>query len=236
MDLTETVALVTGANRGLGRALVEELLARGATRVYAAARDETSVVATDDRVVPITLDVTDRGQITAAAERATDVTLLINNAGVARFADPIGADAALLRLELETNYLGVWAMIEAFVPALERNGGGVATVLSLLSLASMPALAGYSASKAAAHSLTQAIRPRLAARGIAVHGIYPGAVDTDMATDLEMPKTAPRQVAAGILDGIAAGVEDIYPDPMSAQMSQLWSGDPKALERAFAGM
>jgi NAD(P)-dependent dehydrogenase (short-subunit alcohol dehydrogenase family) len=236
MQINDSVAFVTGANRGLGRALVEELLARGARRVYAAARDTTTLEGLDGRVVPVALDVTQAAQAAAAAAAATDTTLLINNAGTARFADPFSADPDAVRQEWETNYLGTFEVIRAFAPVLERTGGSVVNILSMLSLASIPAMAGYSASKAAAHSLTQAVRPLLAARGVSVHGVYPGGIDTDMIAGVETPKTHPKDVASGILDAVEAGQEDIYPDPTSAQMSGVWSGDPKAFERAFAGM
>jgi NAD(P)-dependent dehydrogenase (short-subunit alcohol dehydrogenase family) len=235
MDITGTTALVTGANRGLGRALVDALLARGARRVYAAARDVSSIEdRADERVIPLALDLTSLPQIQAAAERASGVRLLINNAGAAAFSDPFSTDRAALEQELQTNYLGTLDAILAFAPVIERNGGGaVVNVLSLLSLASMPPMAGYSASKAAAHSMTQALRPGLRARGIDVHGVYPGGIDTEMLAGFDVPKAPPRDVAEGILDGIAAGREDIFPDPTSAQMSATWLSDPKAFERAF---
>jgi NAD(P)-dependent dehydrogenase (short-subunit alcohol dehydrogenase family) len=236
MDITGATALVTGANRGLGRALVDALLTRGADRVYATARDVTSIERRD-RVVPLALDLTSQTQIQAAAERASDVRLLINNAGAAAFADPFSTDRAGLESELQTNYLGTLDAILAFAPVIERNGGGaVVNLLSLLSLASMPPMAGYSASKAAAHSMTQALRPGLRARGIEVHGVYPGGIDTDMLAGYDVPKAPPADVAEAILDGIAAGREDIFPDPTSEQMSATWLSDPKAFERAFSGV
>jgi NAD(P)-dependent dehydrogenase (short-subunit alcohol dehydrogenase family) len=235
MDINGTTVLVTGANRGLGRALVDALLTRGAGRVYAAARDVNSLEAhDDDRVVALALDLTSQPQIRAAAERASDVRLLINNASTAAFTDPFSTDREALERELQTNYLGTLDAILAFAPVIERNGGGaVVNVLSLLSLASMPPMAGYSASKAAAHSMTQALRPGLRARGVDLHGVYPGGIDTDMLAGFDVPKTPPADVAEGILDGIVAGREDIFPDPTSEQMSVTWLSDPKAFERAF---
>jgi NAD(P)-dependent dehydrogenase (short-subunit alcohol dehydrogenase family) len=239
MQPTDTIAFVTGANRGLGRALVGVLLERGAPTVYAAARTPESVaplVAADPgRVRAVALDLTDPASIAAAAAAATDVTLLVNNAGTAAFAAPLDADRDSIEREIVTNYLGTLDAIRAFAPALERNGGAVVNVLSLLSLASAPAMAGYSASKAAAHSMTQALQPTLAARGVAVHGAYPAGIDTDMLAGIEVPKAAPDAVAAGILDGLAAGEEDIFPDPVARQMAATWWSDPKAFERAFAG-
>lgn len=241
MKLENSVALVTGANRGIGRTLVTALLARGARRVYAAARALPSVKELQDhdreRIVPLALDVTDVAQVQAAAERAHDLTLLINNAGVANFGHSLRNSVEDTRRDMETNYFGTLSMIRAFAPVLEQNGGGViANLLSVVSLANMPAAAGYSASKAAAFSLTQAVRAELAPRGIHVCGVFPGPVDTDMAKDLALPKTGVDEVVAAILDGIEQRSEDILPDPMSKQVYQAWISDPKGLERQFGQM
>ena len=235
MDLSTSVPVVTGASRGLGRHLVDALLARGAQKVYAFARDPRAV-REDARVVPARFDLRDADSIAAAARRAPDATLLINNASTATFAGPLDADAAAIRDEIAVNYEGTYATIRAFAGVLERNGGGhIVNVLSLLALASTPPMTGYSASKAAAHSLTQALRPVLAQKGIAVHGVYPGGIDTDMLAGVEAPKTAPAEVAAGILDALADDQEDIFPDPNARAMSHTWWSDPKAFERAFSG-
>jgi NAD(P)-dependent dehydrogenase (short-subunit alcohol dehydrogenase family) len=220
MDFTTTIPAVTGAARGLGRHLVDALLDRGAPTVYALARD-TAKVRRDPRVVPVAFDLADGRSIAAAAARCSDVTLLVNNASTAAFAGPLDADPAAVRREMAVNYDGTYAAIRAFVPVLERNGGGgIVNVLSLLSLASTPPMTGYSASKAAAHSLTQALRPVLAPRGVTVHGVYPAGIDTDM--------------LAGF-DVLTAGEEDIFPDANAEAMSSLWRSDPKAVERALAG-
>ena len=235
MQITEQTVVVTGANRGLGRSLVQALLDRGASKVYAAARNPASVL-DDPRVVALALDLLDHETIAAAARHAADATVLINNASTAAFAAPLDADPATVRKEMQVNYDGTFDVIRAFVPVLERNGGGaIVNLLSLLSLASAPPMAGYSASKAAAHSLTQALRPVLAAKNISVHGVYPAGIDTDMLAGIEAPKTAPRQVAEGVLDGLAAGEEDIFPDPNATAMAATWRSDPKAFERAFSG-
>jgi NAD(P)-dependent dehydrogenase (short-subunit alcohol dehydrogenase family) len=235
MDYSSATPAVTGAARGLGRHLVDALLERGAATVYALARDP-SKVRRDPRVVPVAFDLADEQSIRAAAARCADVTLLVNNASTAAFAGPLDADAAAVRHEMRINYDGTYATIRAFVPVLERNGGGrLVNVLSLLSLASTPPMTGYSASKAAAHSLTQALRPVLAARGIAVHGVYPAGIDTDMLAGVDVPKAPPAEVAARVLDGLAAGDEDIFPDANAEAMSKLWHSDPKAVERALAG-
>jgi len=233
MDITSTTALVTGANRGLGRALVDALLDRGAARVYATARDPRSV-RVDDRIVPVALDVTDQASIARVAAVATDVDLLVNNAGAAAFAPALEADPHAVALEFAVNVTGLHAMIRAFAPTLTARQGAVVNVLTLLSYAPAPPMAGYSASKAAAHSLTLAVRPALARLGVRVHGVYPGGIDTDMVAGFDVPKAAPRAVAEAILDGVAAGQEDIYPDPTSAQMGELWNRDPRAFAAAFA--
>ncbi len=234
-----SIAFVTGANRGIGRALVEALLARGAARVYAGARRVDSlaplVAAGRGRVVPVHLDVTHPDEVRAAAAQAIDVTLLVNNAGVvarfgAPFTDPAWLDAA--RTEYEVNVLGPFAVTQAFAPILATNGGGtVANVSSVAGLVALDILVSYSASKAALHSLTQATRASLRAQGTYVAGIYPGPVDTDMAKIVDLEKATPAQAADAILDGLEAGDEEIFPDPMSRQAGPLFLTNPKALER-----
>lgn len=235
MDITASIPVVTGAGRGLGAHLVDALLDRGVDKVYALARD-TSRVRSHERIVPVSFDLLDPESIAAAARRAADATLLINNASTAAFAGPLDATNDMLEQEMDVNYRGTYTAIRAFVPVLEANGGGqIVNVLSLLALSSTPPMTGYSASKAATHSLTQALRPVLAPKGITVHGVYPGGIDTDMLAGIEAPKTAPDQVAAGILDALADDSEDIFPDPNSQAMAQIWWSDPKSFERAFSG-
>jgi NAD(P)-dependent dehydrogenase (short-subunit alcohol dehydrogenase family) len=230
----------SGANRGIGLAVVEQLLARGARRVYATARTPATLSKATDldptRVVPLQLDFTARHQVAAAAARATDVTLLINNAGVLSFDSVLRLAPELVAQNMDTNYYGTLQMVRAFVPVLEANGGAIVNVLTLVALASMPGLGAYNASKAAAWSLTQSIRADLGAKGIAVYGVFPGAVDTDMLRDVAMSKTSPQVVARAMLDGVEAGTEDIFPDPMSQQVYAAWWQDHKAVERQFAAM
>ena len=236
MDPSISTPVVTGAGRGLGRHLVDALLERGAAKVYGLARD-TATVRNDSRVVAVRFDLRDPDSIAAAAHQAADATLLINNASTAWFATPLEADLNVVHQELAVNFEGLYRTIRAFVPVLETNGGGhIVNVLSLLSLASTPPMTGYSASKAAAHSLTQALRPVLATKGITVHGVYPGGIATDMLDGIDAPKTAPAEVADGIIAGLAADDEDIFPDPNSQAMSQVWWSDPKSFERAFSGV
>jgi NAD(P)-dependent dehydrogenase (short-subunit alcohol dehydrogenase family) len=231
------VALVTGANRGIGRALTEALLTRGARKVYATARNPEALGRLgDERLVSLKLDVTDADQIRAAAEAASDVELVFSNAGVA-LARGIG-DAALLdqaRREMEVNYLGPLQLLHRLAPVLAKNGGGaVINIGSVAGLTNVPFIATYSASKAALHSLTQAARILLEAQGTAVFGVYPGPVDTDMSRELEQPKTSPDAVALAVLDGIEAGEEDIFPDPYAVDFARQFASSPKASELQMA--
>ena len=233
------VALVTGANRGIGRALTEALLTRGVRKVYATARDpETLRALRDERVVPLRLDVTDVDQIRAAGEAASDVELVFNNAGVALargITDPTVLDQA--RREMEVNYFGPLQLLQRLAPTLARNGGGaVVNIGSAAGLANLPFVPTYSASKAALHSLTQAARVLLGAQGTSVFGVYAGPVDTDMARDVASPKSSPRDVAFAILDAIEAGQEDIFPDPFAVEFGRQFESSPKASERQFAAM
>lgn len=240
MKIGGAVAVVTGANRGIGKAFVEALAAAGASRIYAGARDPETLselkARLGDIVVPVALDVTRPEQVQAAAELAKDATLLINNAGVAQFVGLIGAsglDAA--RQEMETNYFGVLTMIRAFAPVLKANGGGaVVTLSSIAGHVNFPALGSYSASKAAVHSLIQGVRGELRAQGTLVVGVYPGPVETDMARGIEMEKVPPSQIAVAALEAIESGIEDVFPDPVSLEMHGALLSDPKAVEREAA--
>jgi NAD(P)-dependent dehydrogenase (short-subunit alcohol dehydrogenase family) len=237
MDIQNATALVTGANRGIGRALVQALLEAGAKRVYAAARDPGTLDIADPRVVKLRLDVTDAAAVAKLPEAAPDVTLLINNAGVLDFGVPLETSDASLARQFDANFYGPLHLAQAFAPTLERNGGGgIVNLLSVVALASMPALAGYNATKAASWSMTQSLRASLSARGISVFAVFPGPVDTDMAAKLTFPKTGPTEVAQAIVAGIQAGHEDILPDPMSRQVYEGWSRDPKAVEKQFAAV
>jgi len=236
MKIKDAVILVTGANRGLGLALVREALAGGAKRVYATARDpkqlEALVRESRDRIVPLALDIEDAASLAAAALRAPDVTMLINNAGVLASYNLLASRHEDIARDFATNTFGMLAATKAFLPALERAGGAaLVNVLSIVSLSNMPAIGGYSASKAAAYSFTQGLRGELGKKHISVHAVLAGAIDTDMVRAMEMPKTSAKDVAKAIIDGVEQGLEDIYPDPASRGMSEVWRRDPKALER-----
>jgi len=233
------VALVTGANSGIGRALTEALLTRGVKKVYATARNPEALRALrDQRVVSLRLDVTDADQIRAAGDAAADVELVFNNAGVAiagGIADSTVLDQA--RREMEVNYFGPLQLLQRLAPSLARNGGGaIVNIGSAAGLTNIPFLPTYSASKAALHSLTQAARILLGAQGTSVFGVYAGPVDTDMVRELALPKTSPRDVAFAILDGIEAGKEDIFPDPFAVDFGRQFGSSPKDAERQIAAM
>ena len=231
MSIAGKTILVTGASRGIGRALVEEALKRGARRVYAAARRPAAHP--DERVTPLRMDVTDAAQVRAAAEQVGSLDILVNNAGLAQF-EGLG-DRATLERHLAVNLFGTYAVTEAFLPALIRSGGTIVNNLSLNSLAPLPALAAYSVSKAASFSLTQSLRTSLAERGVRVHAVLTGPTDTDMVRDLDIPKASPESVARAIFDAVDRGEEDIFPDPLSASVADSWrSGATKALERQLA--
>lgn len=232
MNLTGSVALVTGANRGLGARLVAELLGAGAAKVYATARTPGAVGIADPRVHTLALDITDPASVTAAAAAAPDVTVLVNNAGVLAFGSALDGDLDSFERDLRTNYLGSLRVTRAFVPALERNApAAVVNVLTLIALAPVGSMAGYSASKAAAHSMTQSFRRELRDRGITVLGAYPGGIDTDMLAGVEIEKAAPEAVARRIVAGLAAGETVVFPDDVSAGAGSVYLSDPLKLEQ-----
>jgi NAD(P)-dependent dehydrogenase (short-subunit alcohol dehydrogenase family) len=231
MTIADKAILVTGANRGIGHALVEEALRRGATRVYAGTRQP--LAHPDGRVTPLSLDVTNTAQIEGAAERVESLDLLVNNAGVAMYDDL--SDRAMLEQHLAVNLFGTYGVTQAFLPLLTRSRGAIVNVLSDTAFAALPLIPAYSISKAAAFSLSQSLRALVAGRGVRVHAVIPGFVDTDMTRGVDVPKASPESVARAIFDGVETGEEEIFPDPASASMAESWrSGEAKALERRYA--
>jgi len=231
VTIIDGAVLVTGANRGLGQALVEEALGMGAQRVYAGTRQP--LAHPDGRVVPLTLDVTDAAQIQAAVERVGSLDVLINNAGVDLQGDL--SDRVLLERHLAVNLFGTYGVTQAFLPLLTRYRGAIVNVLSVAAIAPLPFTPTYSVSKSAALNLTQALRARLAAQGVRVHAVLAGPVDTEMTRYLDVPKAAPQSVARAIFYGVENGEEEIFPDPLSASLAEGWRGGAaKALERQFA--
>jgi NAD(P)-dependent dehydrogenase (short-subunit alcohol dehydrogenase family) len=225
--------LVTGANRGIGQALAEEALNRDAKRVYAGTR--VPLTHPDARVTPLTLDVTSAAQIQEAAGTVSSLDILINNAGIG-LSDDL-SDRAALERHLAVNLFGTHSVTQAFLPHLTRSRGAIVNILSLNALAPLPLIPAYSVSKAAAFSLTQSLRALLAGRGVRVHAVVPGPVDTDMTRGGDMPKASPESVARAIFDAVEKEEEDIFPDPMSQSVAESWRNSAaKALERQLAAL
>jgi NAD(P)-dependent dehydrogenase (short-subunit alcohol dehydrogenase family) len=227
IDFSTTTALVTGANRGFGRHLAEQLVQRGAT-VYAAARNPASIDL--EGVRPVQLDITDPASVAAAAALATDVDLLVNNAGISTGASVLTGDYRELRREFDTHVFGTLDVIRAFVPVIEANGGGaVLNVLSVLSWITFPGVGGYGAAKAAEWSMTNALRAELAPRNVRVSALHVGYMDTDMTAGVEGPKSDPAAVAKLALDELAAGEYEILADDLSRQVQAGLAGGVGAL-------
>lgn len=232
MKTQESTMLITGANRGIGRALVEEALRRGAKRVYAATRQPFSH--SDARVTPLGLDVTNAAQIQAAQERIGSLDILINNAGIAIYDDLSNPD--LVEQHMSVNFLGMLRMTLAFLPLLKRSKGDIVNNLSIVGLAPVPVIPAYSISKAAALNMTQSLRMLLAGDSVRVHSVFLGPIDTDMNRGFDIPKASTETAAQGIFDGVEKGEDDIFPDPVSQSIADGWrNGIAKALEGQFAG-
>jgi NAD(P)-dependent dehydrogenase (short-subunit alcohol dehydrogenase family) len=233
MTIADKAVLVTGANRGIGQALVEEALRRGAKRVYAGTRQPSSH--SDGRVTRLTLDVTDAAQIQAAVESVESLDLLINNAGVALYDDL--SDRAAIERHLAVNLFGTYGVTQAFLPLLTSSRGAIVNNVSVAAFAPLPIIPAYSISKAAAFSLSQSLRALLAGQGVSVHAVLTGPVDTDMSRGFDIPKSSPESVARAIFDGVENGEEEIFPDPVSGTLAESWRrGAAKAMERENAAL
>ena len=231
MNIANKSVLITGANRGIGQALVNEAIRRGAKRVFAGTRG--ALQHADKRVTPLTLDVTSASQIQRAVEEVHALDVLINNAGVAIYDDL--SNVEVIEQHLAVNLLGVLKVTNAFLPLLKESKGAIVNNLSLAGLAPLPVIPGYSISKAAAFNMTQSLRALLASQGVTVHAVVLGPVDTDMNRGFNIPKASPESAARNIFDGLEKGEEDIFPDPASLSIAEGWrAGVGKTLERQFA--
>jgi NAD(P)-dependent dehydrogenase (short-subunit alcohol dehydrogenase family) len=233
MKIADKTVLVTGANRGIGQALVEEALRRGAKRVYAGTRGP--LVHPDGRVMALALDVTDAAQIQAAVDRIGSLDYLINNAGIALYDDL--SDRSVLEQHLAVNLFGTYGVTQAFLPLLTRSRGAIVNNVSMMAFAPLPFTPAYAISKAAAFNLTQSLRALLAGRGVRVHAVLTGPTDTDMTRGFDIPKASPESVARAIFDGVERGEEDIFPDALSASLAESWRDGPaKAFEHQYAAL
>src|ERR1700756_3515861 len=231
MTIAGKAVLVTGANRGIGRALVNEALDRGAGRVYAGTRQPFTHA--DARVTSLILDVTDAAQVEAAAGQVSELDVLINNAGVAPYDDL--SDPAALEQALAVNLLGTYRVTRAFLPLVTKSRGAIVNNVSTMAFAPLPLTPAYSISKAGAFSMTQSLRALLAGQGVTVHAVLTGPTDTDMTRGFDIPKASPESVAQAVFDGVDSGEEDIFPDPASQSLADSWrNGAVKALERENA--
>ncbi|MGA8594886.1 MAG: SDR family NAD(P)-dependent oxidoreductase [Bryobacteraceae bacterium] len=231
MNITKKTVLITGANRGIGRALVEEALRRGAQRVYAGTRGPLEH--SDNRVMPLTLDVTNVEQIQQAVSEIDTLDVLINNAGISIPDDLSKSD--VIEQHLKVNLFGTLNVTRAFLPLLKRSKGAIVNNISTVALAALPIIPGYSISKAALLSMTQSFRALLAGQGVTVHAILTGPVDTGMTRGIDYPKASPESVAVAVFDGVEKGEEEIFPDPLSQSIAEGWrNGAAKAIERLSA--
>lgn len=237
MKVKDSVVLVTGANRGIGKGFVEEFLNAGAKKIYLAVRNPKSVEdlvrKNPEKLIPLELDVTKDDLIRKVAEKARDVTILINNAGVLYGGSLFDKDRIEhARKEMETNYFGPLAMVRAFAPVLKTNGGGaVLNVSSIAGLIAFPGIPTYCTSKAAVYFLTQEMRMEMKAQGTQVMSIHPGPVDTDMARDFDMPKVTPNRVAQEAIRALEAGEDMLFPDPYAKELYAMFRKDPALAEK-----
>ncbi|WOO42430.1 SDR family oxidoreductase [Rubellicoccus peritrichatus] len=238
MHLENKTIVVTGTNRGIGKALVTELLKRNVRKVYATARNIDHIESYGDaRVVPLKLDITNEEQVKAVAKEASDTDLLINNAGAAEYISAMDGPPKMIERDMNTNYYGTLNMMRAFVPVLEKKSvSAIANVVSIVAFVNFPNLGGYCASKAALYSITQGARIELKHKCINVHSINPGPIDTDMAKGSDVDKTSPEETARNILDGLEADEADIFPDQIGRAMFDTWLKHYRDLEHMVASM
>ncbi|MET0450912.1 MAG: SDR family oxidoreductase [Mycobacterium sp.] len=230
MEIRNATALVTGANRGLGREFVRQLLAGGAAKVYATARRPETIDASDSRVHPLRLDVTDHANVAEVAARTADVDLLVNNAGVATMQNLVTGDLDEIRLEIDTHFWGTLAMTRAFAPILGRNGGGaIVNVMSILSFRVYPGNGAYAVAKAAQWHLTNSTRLELSGQGTQVLGLHLSATDTDMMAGWDLPKNDPADVVRQALDGLAAGADEVLADDETREVKAQLGASPEVL-------
>jgi NAD(P)-dependent dehydrogenase (short-subunit alcohol dehydrogenase family) len=233
MTLSNKVVLVSGANRGIGAAIVKELLKVDVAKIYATARDPKALPSFgDSRVVPLQLDITSDVSVNEAAAAMQDVEVLVNNAGTLAFGNYLGNNWEAFEDDMRTNYFGTLRVLRAFTPQfVARKSGTIANICSVVGLSAVPLMASYSASKAALHSLTQSLRGTLEKDNVTVIGIYPGPIETVLAKDVPYPdKATPEYAAVNIVKGIAEGHPYVFPDPLAQQVEQLWSSDNRKLE------
>jgi len=238
MNFSGKTVLVTGANRGIGFAIVKALLKKGVGKVYAGTRDLSRLKDFgDSRVVPLTLDITKKEQVAAAANYAGDVNILINNAGVAAFSSILDGPLDLVERDMNTNYFGTLDMVRAFVPVLEEKPDAtIVNIVTIAAFSNFPMIGGYSASKSALFSLSQGIRTELAAKGISVHTVNPGPIDTELAKEFPTDKADTDQTAENIVNGLEQDEADIFPDETGRQMFETWKSDYRELERMVYDM
>ncbi|QQE13531.1 SDR family NAD(P)-dependent oxidoreductase [Planctomycetota bacterium] len=238
MKLENKTILITGANKGLGLALTQQLLTHNIKKIYATSRNLDNLNdITHPNITKLQLDITDPNQITQAASIAADTQILINNAGIITYEDAFEADLQSIHQNFNTNFFSNLNMIRAFTPILKQNTpAAIINIASIAAFANFPFIAGYSASKAALFSLTQSTRIHLATSNIAVHSVNPGPIDTDMTKNLDMPKTSPTDVANNIIDALIQDQPDIFPDPTSQHFFSLWNNNYRDLEQAVQEM
>ena len=238
MNFENKTILVTGANRGIGRQIVTALLGKGVTKIYAGSRNPDSLPDfKDNRVIPLQLDITSSDQVSQASKLASDVDILVNNAGVAAFTSLLEGRDELLRRDMETNYFGTLDMVRQFVPVLKaQSDAAIVNIVSIVAFVNFPVIGGYSASKSALFSLSQGIRNELSGKGITVHTVNPGPIDTELASEFPMEKASTESTVDNMLTALENDEADIFPDVVSQEMIGVWKEDYRQLEQMVTEM